>query len=243
MSEDKLSFLDEPKDAPTPEPTPPPQAEPDKAEAAPPAQADELPEEKSGKVRDPETGRYVPPGLLEERRKRQELERRLEAIEAERAQPRPEPPQEGTVEWVQHLNAEQERVRWNDKLDTSEMLARQHYGEDIVTEAQQAFMDAVRADPALYGKLQEARHPYDFVVKWHKQQALLTEVGQDPDAWRKAERERLKEELLKELGVQGVTPPGHSSQQPPPTSIVGRPAAAKAGTVPIGPGNAFDSIF
>jgi hypothetical protein len=79
------------------------------------------------------------------------------------------------------------------------------------------------------------------VVKWHKQHKLMSEIGQDPEAWRKSEAEKIRAQVLAELQGQGVQP-GPSSQQPPP-SVVGRPAAARAGSVPTGPGNAFDNLF
>jgi hypothetical protein len=120
-------------------------------------------------------------------------------------------------------------------------MARQAHGDDIVSEARQAFLSAVGQNPMLQQQLQGQIHPYDFVVKWHKQHKLMSEIGQDPEAWRKSEAEKIRAQVLAELQGQGVQP-APSSQQPPP-SVVGRPAAARAGTVPVGGGNAFDNLF
>ena len=110
-----------------------------------------------------------------------------------------------------------------------------------MSEAQQAFLAAVGQNPMLQQQLQGQIHPYDFVVKWHRQHKLMSEIGQDPEAWRKSEAEKIRAQVLAELQGQGVSP-APSSQQPPP-SVVGRPAAARAGTVPVGGGNAFDNLF
>lgn len=238
MSDDKLGFLDaEAPAAPAPEPAPQEPAPEAKVEAAPQAEPEP---QGDGRPRDPETGRFIPiSALLDEREKRQKIERELEALK--RLPPEPEYVPTDPSEIIQYALAEQQRIAFNERLNTSELMARQAHGEDVVTEAQQAFLSAVQQNPMLQQQLQVQIHPYDFVVKWHKQHKLMSEIGQDPEAWRKAEAEKIRQQVLAELQGQGVQP-APSSQQPPP-SVVGRPAAAKAGSVPVGPGNAFDSIF
>lgn len=239
MSDDKLAFLDEPTVEPTPEPAP---AAPEVA-----AQPEPAAEQTDDRPRDPDTGRFVPiSALLDERDKRQATTRKLEEAESELQRLRqPEQPIEMPTdprEMVQTLVAEQQRLAFDERLNVSEMLARQTFGDDIVTAAQQAYRVAKQANPALHQALQEQLHPYKYVVEWHKQQKLLSEIGTDPEAWRKAETEKIRAAVLAELQGGGVQPPAQSSQQPPP-SVVGRPAAAKTGTVPTGPGNAFDQTF
>lgn len=242
MSDEKLSFLDAEEPAQvTTEATPQPAAPEPAAQAAP-----EPEPQGDGRARDPETGRFVPiSALLDERDKRQAETRKREELEQQlQRYQQPQQPEQVPTDpsgIIQYALAEQQRIAFNERLNTSELMARQAHGEDIVSEAQQAFLSAVGQNPMLQQQLQGQIHPYDFVVKWHKQSKLMSEIGQDPEAWRKAEAEKIRQQVLAELQGQGVQP-AQSSQQPPP-SVVGRPAAARAGSVPVGPGNAFDNLF
>ena len=240
MSDEKLNFLDAEEPAtPAPEPSAP------VIEAEKPAAPEPEPQG-DGRARDPETGRFVPiSALLDERDKRQaETAKRIDLEAQLQRYQQPQQPEQIPTDpsgIIQYALAEQQRIAFNERLNTSELMARQAHGEDIVSQAQQAFLSAVGQNPMLQQQLQGQIHPYDFVVKWHKQHKLMSEIGQDPEAWRKSEAEKIRAQVLAELQGQGVQP-AQSSQQPPP-SVVGRPAAARAGTVPVGPGNAFDSIF
>ena len=240
MSDEKLNFLDAEEPAAVA-----PEATPQTVEAAPPAAPEPEPQG-DGRARDPETGRFVPiSALLDERDKRQAETRKREDLEQQlQRYQQPQQPEYVPTDpsgIIQYALAEQQRVAFNERLNTSELMARQAHGEDIVSEAQQAFLSAVGQNPMLQQQLQGQIHPYDFVVKWHKQHKLMSEIGQDPEAWRKSEAEKIRAQVLAELQGQGVSP-AQSSQQPPP-SVVGRPAAARAGSVPTGPGNAFDNLF
>ena len=240
MSDEKLNFLDAEEPAPvTTEATPQP--------AAPePAAAPEPEPQGDTRARDPETGRFVPiSALLDERDKRQAETRKREDLEAQlQRYQQPQQPEQIPTDpsgIIQYALAEQQRIAFNERLNTSELMARQAHGEEIVSEAQQAFLSAVGQNPMLQQQLQGQIHPYDFVVKWFRQHKLMSEIGQDPEAWRKSEAEKIRQQVLAELQGQGVQP-AQSSQQPPP-SVVGRPAAARAGAVPVGPGTAFDNLF
>jgi hypothetical protein len=240
MSDEKLNFLDAEEPAtPAPEPSAP------VIEAEKPAAPEPEPQG-DGRARDPETGRFVPiSALLDERDKRQAETRKREELEQQlQRYQQPQQPEQVPTDpsgIIQYALAEQQRIAFNERLNTSELMARQAHGEDIVSEAQQAFLAAVGQNPMLQQQLQGQIHPYDFVVKWHRQHKLMSEIGQDPEAWRKSEAEKIRAQVLAELQGQGVSP-APSSQQPPP-SVVGRPAAARAGSVPVGPGNAFDNLF
>jgi hypothetical protein len=240
MSDEKLNFLDAEEPAtPAPEPSAP------VIEAEKPGAPEPEPQG-DGRARDPETGRFVPiSALLDERDKRQaETAKRIDLEAQLQRYQQPQQPEQVPTDpsgIIQYALAEQQRIAFNERLNTSELMARQSHGEEIVSQAQQAFLAAVGQNPMLQQQLQGQIHPYDFVVKWHKQHKLMSEIGQDPEAWRKSEAEKIRAQVLAELQGQGVQP-AQSSQQPPP-SVVGRPAAARAGSVPTGPGNAFDNLF
>jgi hypothetical protein len=241
MSDEKLNFLDaEESAAPAPEQSAP------VIEADKPAAPEPEPQG-DARARDPETGRFVPiSALLDERDKRQAETRKREELEQQlQRYQQPQQPEQVPTDpsgIIQYALAEQQRIAFNERLNTSELMARQSHGEETVSQAQQAFLAAVGQNPMLQQQLQGQIHPYDFVVKWHKQSKLMSEIGQDPEAWRKAEAEKIRQQVLAELQGQGVQPAQSSQSQPPP-SVVGRPAAARAGSVPTGPGNAFDNLF
>jgi len=241
MSDEKLNFLDQSEATPSPEPAPAePVAEVTQPEAEPST---------DGRPRDPETGRFVPIGaLLDEREKRQSETRKREELEQQLQRYQQQQPEEEYVpqdprEIIQLALAEQQRVAFNERLNMSEIMARQAHGDEAVANAQKAFIEASARDPNLGQQLQGQVHPYDWVIKWHKQHQLMSEIGQDPEAWRKAEAEKIRQQVLAELQGQGIAPSSSQSSQQPPPSVVGRPAAAKAGSIPMGPGLAFDSLF
>ena len=241
MSDETLNFLDaEEPAAPAPEQSAP------VIEADKPAAPEPEPQG-DARARDPETGRFVPiSALLDERDKRQAETRKREELEQQlQRYQQPQQPEQVPTDpsgIIQYALAEQQRIAFNERLNTSELMARQSHGEETVSQAQQAFLAAVGQNPMLQQQLQGQIHPYDFVVKWHKQHKLMSEIGQDPEAWRKSEAEKIRQQVLAELQGQGVQPAQSSQSQPPP-SVVGRPAAARAGTVPVGAGNAFDNLF
>ncbi len=73
------------------------------------------------------------------------------------------------------LRAERSQVQqmlWNERLNTSEIVARNAFGDDAVNEAQQAFLAESRNNPTLYMELQRQANPYGYVVQWHKRKPL-----------------------------------------------------------------------
>ena len=253
---DKLKFLDEQRDAPAAEPTPQaepaPTPEPAQAAATQPeptepahaqAPVDAAQEARDGRERDPETGKFVPPGLLDERRKRQELEKKLKDLEQRLNTPQ-QPVQQPYVPtvtedpdgWAQDIEAR----AYNQRLDTSEMIVRGQAGDEVVDAAQQAFLEARQNDPSLQQKFDSQKHPYAWLMSWHKQHQIMSEIGTDPEAWRNAQLEKLRAELLQSQKTPAaVAQPSAPSQQPPP-SLAAQPAARHAPTPHVGPGNAFD---
>lgn len=234
--DDKLSFMDdaaqpapEPKIAAEGEPQPAPAPEP----AAPPAASPEPPQD-----------RHVPVmALLDEREKRQlaqreaeDLRKRLAAYEAQRQQ---QPPPDFHDDPEARLLMERTQVQemiWNQRLDTSEMIARQAYGSQAVDQARDAFMQAAQQNPALGVELRRQTHPYDFVVNWHNRQRVIEEVGTDPAAYRAKLEAELREKILAEMQTQPAIAPR------PPATLSSAPAAGRAGDARPR-GSAFDAAF
>ena len=126
--------------------------------------------------------------LLDEREKRQRAEREAEELRKEKA--RLEASRTQAPDFYDdpeaRLQAERQmaaQVAWNNKLDVSEMLAREKHGEETVEAAKAAFIGAVQNKPELYAELMRQQNPYAYVVSWHKRNSIMSQMGDDPDAW------------------------------------------------------------
>lgn len=181
----------------------------EKEEETPPVPKETKPEKA------PETGLQA--GISAERKKRQdaerralELEQRLQALEAAKnAAPMPDP-QADPQGYTQAIQQQQYGMVLNQNLNFSEMLARDKHGDDVVEEAQQAFLEAVKVDPTLYQQLHTQRNPYGWLMKWHKQRQFMSEVGDDPSAYRQKLEAEIRAQLEAELQQkrpQAPTPP------------------------------------
>lgn len=251
MPEDKLSFLDEESAAETPEevtaeaPDTAPADEPKEAKADKGEPKPETAEEEAAPpAAEPEKQREIPiTALLDEREKRQAKERELQEAQRRMAdmerqlkalqQPKEQPDFYADPEAAMRSQQSAFEARlWDEKLNISEAMARDKHGDEVVQEAQQAFLAEAQRNPVLYAELQRQSHPYDFVIRWHKREKFLAEV-QDPDAWREQQLAQLREQLAAEQ--QSPTKP-----KAPPASLA---TATSAGGEPRTPGNAFDEVF
>ena len=160
--------------------------------------------------RDPRTGKFVPVTELVAERKKLKGERdeqtrlRMEAEANAKAykeqvesyqrlaqqQPRqaappvaqPQPPDpyldpEGHAKYLQD-SFEQRLI--DERVNTSEMLARNKHGDAIVDQA----IDAAR-QAGIAHRFQGARDPVGAVVQWHKKAQAQAEVGDDLEAFKK----------------------------------------------------------
>jgi hypothetical protein len=168
-----------------------------------PAAAQELTEEH------PATGGIPQARLKAEAEKRREAEADAAALRREIAelrgmvqarQPAPQPQQEKppATLWddpdafLQSQLTPIQQQMFDQKAGFSKMLASDKHGADIVEAALQAALAAKDTPEGriLDEKLAKSIHPFDEMVQWHKQQASLARVGNDPDAWLNAEIEK-----------------------------------------------------
>lgn len=256
MSKDKLAFLDDSEPEPEAEAVeaveaaPEPEAEPEAPEHTGEKQADAGPPPAS------QEDKHVPlASLLDERDKRKAIESELaemrkwreeqerKAREAERNAPDPYEDPKG---WAAHQQQEVRSMLFNERLNVTEQLARQQYGDETVAEAQRSFLEASQRDPTLGQRLVNEPNPYGFVMQWHKRQKFMSEIGDDPEKWREAERERIRQELMQEVTQQRrpTTPQPAPSAPAAPRSLAGAPNAGTGASRPArGPGTVFDEIF
>jgi hypothetical protein len=125
----------------------------------------------------------------------------------------------------------------NERLNTSEMLARAKYPD--MDEKLALFEDACKQNPALGLAINSQRHPWEYVYKEGERLALQKEIGTDPASY----RERIKAELLKEM--QEAVPVQASATAPVrlPQSLAGaRSTAARSAPAFTGP-TPFDQIL
>lgn len=249
MDADKLSFIDNDAEDDTTETEVMAQPAPEAEAAAPePAEKGETTEAAPPAAVESDAKHIPITALLDERERRQQAERELQELkrwrqeqEAKARQPAPQPPDFYT-DPDQRLAFERsqfERSLFNERLNMSEMLARQAHGDTVVETARDAFMQEATRNPALAMELQRQANPYGFVVQWHRRQQAMAEIGDDPMAY----RERLKAELLAELqGQQGAAQPSARNPVKPPASLSAAPSASR-GEAQFSRGSAFDAAF
>lgn len=231
------------------EPTPEvKEAPPEKVEQAP--QGDPAIEPETGNTEDQaqegKQGHMVPLNvLLEQREKRQAAERlaqerdkELETLRRQLEQVRT-PPQPQTmpdpVDDLQGFLAYQANQEWQSRAYASELAARQKYGAEFDPAFQWAQKRA-QEDPLFGPSMRNQFDPADWVYKQYKRDQILSEMGDDPDAWAR--------KRAAELGTVADQTGGHVPpvpQQAPPRSLAGAPSTG-AGHQTIPDGSAFNAI-
>jgi hypothetical protein len=161
-------------------------------------------------------------------RTQRELEE-LRAQRHERQQPQEPDFDEDPAAFRAHTLREAQQVRENARLDTSELLARSSFGEEAVDELLE--WAGTRPDIARWSLTQ--RHPYAALMQTYKKEKLAAEIGDDPEAWRTAERARLQEQIRAELAAeQGGVNPLATAGQPAPAARIPVPASQRSSATP-----------
>ena len=247
---DKLAFLDEPQGSKeTPAPTPEPAVEQSQPSQEAPQPVVETPSPQ------PEV---IPPGhvplaaILDEREKRQALEKRLAELEAAKqpqAQIDPITDPEG---FARDFETKVEKAKQDILFDTTHRFAVKSYGAEIVKAAEAALGEECKTNPAFFQTVMRQPDPYEFVVKWHKRQQALAKLGDDdPDSWfEKQFAERIKKDgyIAPARDADGkfvAASPAPATPTPlPKPSLASAPAASgSAPKTPQGDGVAFDEVF
>lgn len=123
--------------------------------------------------------------------------------EAPQEQPKPdwfENPEGATQHAVQQsVDPHFQRINQT-LLANAQLVAGMKYGDDKVEAADKAFMDAVQSgkiDPADYQRVTTSPNIFAAAVQWHQRQQALTEIGDDPAAY----RAKVEAELLAKHGL------------------------------------------
>lgn len=260
MTEEKLSFLDQPRDetgrfaskqdSQPVDDSPPPAPEPPAAEQPAPI-PEPAPSQPASAPVQPPPG-YIPmAAVLDEREKRQKYERELEDLrrkyeEATRKPPQPLDPIADPEAFERSLNERIERVRWDAITNASLVAATRHHGAEKVKAAEEWLQSELQSNPALWQTIQRQPDPYDFVVSQHQRTLRLQKIGdEDPESW--AQKWAEANGYIK-AGTQQPQSAGVVGHPPNPTlprpSLASAPSAGgKTSTVPVGPGEAFNAVF
>lgn len=175
-----------------------------------------------------------------------EFEREMADIrrQVEAAKPKPEAPQfwEAPEEYIKRaLESHIKPVQQSNEAvreQVSRMIAVSEIRSDLkcdlasaeakMMEAQNDFERLVRSDPQanrhLYDRVAKSSQPYSELVKWHKEQATLSRVGNDPEAYINAEVER---RLAERASQQQQHPQAHATRGDPTQGLPQSFAAAR----------------
>jgi hypothetical protein len=120
--------------------------------------------------------------------------------------PQPEPQPDPLMEPEQFARWQSDQFQkqiLNDRLNFSEEMARDKFGDQVVDAAVEA---ARRA--GVVSRFLTTRNPYRELVTWHKNMLALEKIGPDPDVYEKTVEERVKARLLEDLKAGKLTATG-----------------------------------
>lgn len=197
-----------------------------------------------------EPGHIPITALLDEREKRQRLERELSDLRS-RQQPEPPPTFQTPEEIATYVQREAANAAWSAKVDFSESSAREKHGDATVEAAIQWGLQKCEQEKAALGfspfavEQMRQRHPIDWVVRQQKRDAFLNEVGDDVEAY--------KAKLLaasQPAAPDNPAPPAPAAASPQPAAPKPAPprpslaSAPTAGGIQVVPAVApFDAVF
>lgn len=186
------------------------------------------------------------PTFLDMRDKQKEAERRAadlerqlaEARAAQQTQPQAPDPFDDPQGYQQFQSQQVQQAVVAQKFDMSDLIARQAHGDEAVESATAWASERAKANPAFAAEYMRERHPIDWIVRQHKRDSLLSQVGEDPDEF---VRRRAAE-----LGLIAPAAPAVEPQQvaTPARSLAAAPSKAGAvKDIPVGPMTALSTLF
>lgn len=179
-------------------------------------------------------GRIPIAALLDEREKRKEKEREVEALNRRiadyeaKATPKPDFFADPEAALAAAQRAAQ-AAAINTKLETSRFLAEEKFGAEKVQAAYEFF----DRNPHLSGQLLTSPSPFHAAVKEYEKHQAMTEIGEDPSAYRARVEAEIRERILAEYNVQP------KPTAPPPS--LSSASSVSAGKAPVASG--FAQMF
>lgn len=179
-------------------------------------------------------GRIPIAALLDEREKRKENERKVEELNKRiaeyeaKAAPKPDFFTDPEAALAAAQRAAQ-AAAINTKLETSRFLAEEKYGAEKVQAAYEFF----DKNPHLSAPLLSSPSPFHAAVKEYEKHQAMTEIGEDPAAYRARVEAEIRERILAEYNVQ-------TKPATPPPSLASA-SSVSAGKAP--PASGFAQMF
>lgn len=263
MTNDPLSFVDTPEpakadapdapaqvDPPAAEPKPAPvvdpkPAAPDTVQAAPQAQPQPVAEQPAKTDHTVPLPKYLDTynELRETKARLRDLEQQLQAKEKPAQAPDPIQDPDGYAQFIRD-QLTQDFTSQNGVLRvqmSEQMVLSGPQGADYPA-AREAFAQAIQNDPYLRERVKSSQHPAQEILNWYRQHKLLNDIGTDPDAYvRRRYAELTAADPQNPAAI--VPPVTKPAPQIPAPSLTRAPAGPSAATVPVGPGQAFDTLF
>ena len=176
--------------------------------------------------------------LREEAEQRRALEARLAELERERAEAAKAQPKEPVEIWddpnaflTTHVEKAVQPVQaalQQQREYFSKLLAETKHGPETVANAYKAIAEGINArNPEAvhaYQRIMQSMDPYGELVAWHKRQSILSEIGDDPAAY----RNKILEEAMKDPSFQAKVLEATRSQASTTTAAPGRTASITA---------------
>lgn len=230
----------------------PPEGQPaPQGEAQPPAQQPQEPEqpqqpppEEPGTAAPPaaSTDRHVPLEALEAvRGERNDWKSRTTKAETERDMLRQQ---------LERLERQQPgggqpqlteaQIAYNERLNTAEMLLRDRHSD--VDEVVGVFMEAANKNPGLRAQMDAQLNPWKFAYEEGKRLKFASEIGNDPEAYRKKVRAEIEAEM-RGAPAAAATPQSPTPAAPRlPESLAGAKSSGARSATWTGP-TPFESLF
>lgn len=226
-----------------------PEAQP--APASPPAAAAPAPQPASPPA--PEPGHVPISALLDEREKRQALERQIAEFQRQQQaqQPAPQAPDrfEDPDGYDRFVREQTEERLFEMRVDMSERFAVQQHGEDAVKAAVQWGFQRCASDPHFNAQVRAAPDPIGFVVQQHRRDEMIAKVGDKFDpaqydaflAWQAQQTAApAPNSQAQQPAAQPAPPvPATPAVKPPPRSLVHAPQAGGAAAGAVSPEDGF----
>lgn len=184
--------------------------------------------------------------FLDMRDKLKDAERRAAELEAAKPKPQREIPDafDDPTGFAAYQSQQVQEAVMGQKFEMSDLIARQSHGDETVEAATAWAMQKAQSNPAFAAEYMKERHPIDWIVRQHKRDSLMQQVGEDPD-------EFVRRRAV-ELGLTAtapVAPVVTATQQPastpkaPPKSLVNAPAHGGVSEVATGKLAGLDAVF
>ena len=186
--------------------------------AAPAAQAEVKPEAKP----EAEQPFWFRKQLEKERKARQAAEREAEQLRQQRPEPQLPDPRQDPMSYF-------EARRLEDKVERSEDRFVDKHGEQEF----EAVKEWLATRPDIEAWAVQQRHPWGSAFQQYQREKLSAEIGEDPNAWREKERDRIRAEVQAEF--QSAPPMGRPAPTIPAPASGQRSAAPRGGAGFAGP--------